>query len=432
MTGHHAWQDQLTATERYDNVQKIDDDDEADDGTGERIGPYRNCRYVASGITAEVYRCKDRALKVITETYNMAPHDPFREAKILDQLKKPCIPLLGTFRDQEQRFTLVFPYMPLTLSSLLERGSISDDQVRRIFKDLFQALADIHAKGIIHRDVKPQAILLASPDGPAYLSDFGTAWHPELGVSTEPADAKILDIGTGPYRAPEVLFGDKSYGTAVDMWGAGCMLAECVRRPPKPLFESRAMHEDGNQLGLILSIFKTIGTPTRKSWPEAAHFRTPPFDIYRVFEGRPWEEILDGVDDGWRDMVKAMVRYDSGRLRAEQVFLYMHELLERELADRKLASRTPLDRLSFGGSQSQGSCVLEAIFDAEDLEPLSHLLGPRDDCGYLNVSMAPRDAAMQGTLKTGDSDQRDQCTADLVQLEAEMNEFDTVDARGSY
>lgn len=293
--------------------------DDVDEDAGERLGPYRNCQYVASGVTAEVYRCKDRALKVVTETHNIEPHDPFREAKILEQLKKPCIPLLETFRDQEQRFTLVFPYMPLTLSALLESASISDVQVRRIFRDLFQALTDIHGQGIIHRDVKPQAILLASPDGPAYLSDFGTAWHPALSVSTEPADAKILDIGTGPYRAPEVLFGDKSYGTAVDMWGAGCMLAECVRQPPKPLFESRAVHEDGNQLGLILSIFKTIGTPTRESWPEATNFKTPPFDIYRVFEGRPWEEILAGVDDGWIKLVREMVRYDSKRMTAEQV-----------------------------------------------------------------------------------------------------------------
>lgn len=167
--------------------------------------------------------------------------------------------------------------------------------------------------------MKPQAILLESPDGPAYLSDFGTAWHPELSAATEPASAKILDIGTGPYRAPEVLFGDKSYGPPVDMWAAGCMLAECVRRPPKPLFESRAVHEDGNQLGLILSIFKTIGTPTRETWPEAASFRTPPFDIYRVFEGQPWEDILSGVQAGWRDMITALVRYDSKRMTAEQV-----------------------------------------------------------------------------------------------------------------
>lgn len=392
MADPQDWRDKLTASERYDNVQKIQEaielneslfpgktalaieneaysslssreeydaacdisrppraqesppymhgdgqgeeeygyDDGADEGAGERIGPYENCQYIASGVTAEVFRYKDRALKVIIDTQNMEPHDPFREAKILEQLKKPCIPLLETFRDHEQRFTLVFPYMPLTLSDLLENGSISDAQVRKIFRDLFQALADIHGKGIIHRDIKPQAILLASPDGPAYLSDFGTAWHPELSVSTEPADAKILDIGTGPYRAPEVLFGNKSYGTFVDMWGAGCMLAECVQNPPKTLFESRAVHEDGNQLGLILSIFKTLGTPTRESWPEAANFRTPPFDIYRVYKGRPWEEIMDGVDDGWIGMVREFVRYDSGRMTAEQAL--EHPFLKGDMA----------------------------------------------------------------------------------------------------
>lgn len=296
-----------------------DGDGGASKHPGERIGPYRNCQYIASGVTAEVYRCNDRALKVITETHNIEPHNPTREAEILSQLKRPCIPLLDTFRDQEQRFTLVFPYMPLTLSGLLDQGPLSSPQIRIIFNGLFQALKDIHSHGVIHRDVKPHAILLASPEGPAYLSDFGTAWHPGLSVSSEPAGAKILDIGTGPYRAPEVLFGDKSYGTAVDMWGAGCMLAECARTPPKPLFESRPVHEDGNQLGLILSIFKTIGSPTRETWPEAQSFRTPPFEFYQVFEGRTWEAILDGVDEGWTDLIKKMVKYDSGRMTAEQV-----------------------------------------------------------------------------------------------------------------
>lgn len=242
-----------------------------------------------------------------------------REAKILQLLKRPCIPLLETFRDQEQRFALVFPYMPLTLADLLEQGTLTSAQIRIIFTDILQALKDIHGQGIIHRDIKPQAILLTSPNGPAYLSDFGTAWHPELSAFSEPVDAKILDIGTGPYRAPEVLFGDRTYTTAVDMWGTGCMLAEAARRPPKPLFESRAVHEDGNQLGLILSIFKTIGSPTRESWPEAQSFRTPPFDFYQAFEGHPWKDILRDVDEGWTDMIVKMVRYDSGRMRADEV-----------------------------------------------------------------------------------------------------------------
>ncbi|CAJ2514044.1 Uu.00g021630.m01.CDS01 [Anthostomella pinea] len=285
--------------------------DEEPESPGVTIGPYRNCHYVASGVTAEVYRCKTTALKVIVETRNMEPHNPAREAVILGFLKKPCVPLLETFRDQEQRFTLAFPFMPMSLESLMEHGAIPQGRVRRHFTDLFKALQFIHQEGIIHRDVKPSAVLLESADGPAYLSDFGTAWHPELSASAEPTDRKILDIGTGSYRAPEVLFGDKSYGSAVDMWGAGSMLAECCRTNPRPLFESRQAHEDGNQLGLILSIFKTVGSPTKESWPQAANFKTPPFDMYQSFEGQKWEELLPDVNSDFRELIAALVRYDS-------------------------------------------------------------------------------------------------------------------------
>ncbi|KAH8899767.1 kinase-like protein [Thozetella sp. PMI_491] len=285
---------------------------------GITIGPYKDCHYVASGVTAEVYRCDTRALKVIVETHNIEPHSPAREAKILELLARPCIPLLETFRDQEQRFVLVFPYMPLTLGTLLENGSLSKAQTRVIFSQLFQALVQLHKQGIIHRDVKPSALLLESPNGPAYLSDFGTAWHPSLSAASEPPDNKILDIGTGPYRAPEVLFGNKSYGPAVDMWGAGTMLAECCHQPPKPLFESRAVHEDGNQLGLILSIFKTIGSPTRETWPEAAGFRTPPFEMYRSFPQRSWDEVLPDLEPQWRDLIGQLVKFNSSRASAAE------------------------------------------------------------------------------------------------------------------
>ncbi|WQF85756.1 Putative protein kinase [Colletotrichum destructivum] len=302
----------------------LGEDDSGD--VGVTVGSYKNCLPFASGLTSEVYRCKDRALKVIVETHNIEPHNPHREAKILATLKRPCIPLLETFRDQEQRFVLVFPYKPLTLADVIDKGDLPLSRVARIFKDVFAALRDIHGEGIIHRDVKPEAILLDGPDGPAYLSDFGTAWHPTMSVVSEPANGKILDIGTGPYRAPETLFGDKAYGSSVDMWAAGTMLAECCRSPPKSLFESRPTHEDGNQLGLILSIFKTLGTPTREMWPEAASFKTPPFEMYRMFDGHPWEEILPEVDAEVRDLISSLVRFDSKRATAQQAL--QHSFLQ--------------------------------------------------------------------------------------------------------
>ena len=296
-----------------EEAQEIYTEDDPPESPGITIGKYQSCHYVASGVTAEVYRCKAVALKVITESHNIEPHNPQREAKILGLLSKPCIPLLETFRDQEQRFTMTFPFMPLTLETLVQRGPLSKSRIRSHFQDIFTALRDIHGKGIIHRDIKPSAMLLESPDGPAYLSDFGTAWHPTWSVSTEPADGKILDIGTGAYRDPAVLFGNKSYGPSVDMWGAGVMLSECCRTPPLPLFESRSVSEDGNQLGLILSIFKTIGSPTPESWPEALSFLTPPFETYRPFEGKSWVDLLAGVDKTFQQLIMSLVQYQSDK-----------------------------------------------------------------------------------------------------------------------
>ncbi len=83
--------------------------------------------------------------------------------------------------------------------------------------------------------------------------------------ASEPADQKITDVGTTAYRPPELLFGYKSYGCALDLWAVGCVVAELVAGAPYPaLFDSGPL---GSDLALIQSIFKTLGTPTDESWP---------------------------------------------------------------------------------------------------------------------------------------------------------------------
>jgi cyclin-dependent kinase len=272
-------------------------------------------------MVSEVYRSKFVALKIITETVNVKPHNPAREVRILQELSHPSIITLSeSFRDRESRLVLVFPFMPLTLAKVIGSGSVSEEQTRSIFRDLFSALTHLHERGIIHRDVKPSNLLLASPTGPAYLSDFGTAWHPSLSLVDEPAHHKVLDVGTTCYRAPETLFGNRSYSTSLDLWEAGTMLVECIRKSSTPLFESRETAEDGNQLGLILSMFKTLGTPTRDTWPEAINFTTPPFDWYQSFPGRTWDELLPGVNETSKGLVTKLVCFESGqRLTAAEV-----------------------------------------------------------------------------------------------------------------
>ncbi|KID95955.1 Protein kinase-like domain protein, partial [Metarhizium majus ARSEF 297] len=298
--------------------RKPKDNPHSPSDTGIRIGKYSNCTLIADGVTSEVYRSNNRALKVIIQ-HNIEPHNPQREASILQELHsltpvpEKIITLTETFRDQEQRLVLVFQYMPMTLDNLISSKSISLSDARSIFRDVLTGLTFMHKHAIIHRDIKPSAVLLQSPSGPSYISDFGTAWHPRLSSYTEPQNDKILDIGTGAYRAPEVLFGNKGYGTSVDMWALGVMLAEVISSPPVPPFESRPAHEDGNQLGLILSIFKTMGTPTPETWPEAKGFKVTPFELWTVFPQRDWADILPEVDEEFRNLVSRLVCFESGR-----------------------------------------------------------------------------------------------------------------------
>lgn len=86
------------------------------------------------------------------------------------------------------------------------------------------------------------------------------------------------------------------------------------------LFESRSTEQDGNQLGLILSMFKTLGTPSEASWPEAVTWKTNPFGFWNVFEGRAWDDILEGVVPWGAELVRRCVVFESGqRITAEEV-----------------------------------------------------------------------------------------------------------------
>lgn len=126
--------------------------------------------------------------------------------------------------------------------------------------------------------MKPSNILLASPTEPAYLADFGIAWSPH-DVSSEKADQKITDVGTTCYRAPELLFGQRAYDASIDLWAAGCVVAEIVRsifstadkqsHKEWTLFDAGAL---GSELALVKSIFETLGTPTESTWPVSSFF----------------------------------------------------------------------------------------------------------------------------------------------------------------
>ncbi|KAK6331519.1 hypothetical protein TWF730_004600 [Orbilia blumenaviensis] len=271
------------------------------------------------GGSSTIFKSRDPASKELVAlkvTSNwVQPHDAHRESRLLKRLGGDETHILTILETETLRgeFILVFPYYPLTLVDIMEKGRSS--HLPRIFRQVAKALSFVHANGVIHRDIKPGNILLKSEEGPAFLCDFGTAWAMDDHHPDEKADHKVIEIGTTCYRPPETLFGFREYGTEVDIWAFGCVIAEAENGAP--LFEAGEL---GTDLRLILSIFQSLGTPTLNTWPEANRF--PDFSkmLFNEFPSQPWQTLLPNVSSEALNLVENMVTYSQQkRFSADQI-----------------------------------------------------------------------------------------------------------------
>lgn len=250
---------------------------------GVTIGRYTNAVHHNDGLFSEVYKAVAQygcgitlrtsgyekhpclvALKVTNPSATEPPHDSEREVRLLERARHDfVVELVENFHQAGGRLVLAFPFMPYTLDDQLRKGRLQPKDQKAILSQVMQGLEHIHSCGIIHRDIKPSNILLKSPSGPAYISDFGIAWSAD-DPSSEPTKEKIMDVGTTSYRPPELMFGNCWYDTSLDMWATGCVVAQVVSLGSQTLFDSGDL---GSDLALIKSIFSTLGTPNTDKWP---------------------------------------------------------------------------------------------------------------------------------------------------------------------
>jgi serine/threonine protein kinase len=184
-----------------------------------------------------------------------------REAKVLAQLQHPHIlPVLGYGEDPRlQHFYLLMPYLPGgTLADRLSAGPLSFEETKRYIGELASALDYAHARGVIHRDVKPSNVLLDAA-GQAVLADFGIAKVVDTLDTTLTATGEVL--GTPAYMALEQIRGDKgSISAQTDIYALGAVAYHALTGQ-KP-YGGTTPH------AVLLAIAQTDPTPARQLRPD--------------------------------------------------------------------------------------------------------------------------------------------------------------------
>ncbi|KAL9345077.1 hypothetical protein Peur_062752 [Populus x canadensis] len=173
---------------------------------------------------------------------------------------------------------LVFEYMEHDLAGLAANPSIkyTEAQIKCYMQQLLRGLEHCHKHGVLHRDIKGSNLLINN-DGVLKIADFGlaTSYQPDQSL---PLTSRVVTLW---YRAPELLLGATEYGPAIDMWSAGCILAE--------LFTGKPIMPGRTEVEQMHKIFKLCGSPseaywTEKKFPHATSFKPQQPYIRRIAE----------------------------------------------------------------------------------------------------------------------------------------------------
>jgi len=292
-----------------------------------------------------------------------------RELQIMQTLNHPnIVELKNSFftngdKPDEIFLHLVLEFVPDTVYRVSRHYSKLKQSIPMIYikvytYQLLRALGYIHAIGVCHRDIKPQNLLLDPQLSIMKICDFGSA---KMLVKGEP---NVAYICSRYYRAPELVFGATNYTTAIDVWSAGCVLAELLLG--QPLFPG----ESG--VDQLVEIIKVLGTPTREEIQAMNHTYTE--YKFPQIKGSPWSKVFRMRPQEAIDLVSKLLVYTpTNRLKP-------FEALAHPFFDEL---RTP-------GLTLPNGKPLPALFNFSDIEI--------KECGSLLSKILP---AKNGTSNEG-------------------------------
>jgi serine/threonine-protein kinase len=210
-------------------------------------GQYQVVREIGKGGNARIYLARDGdgrqvALKVLhPELLVSVAADRFlREIRLCSQLQHPHIAHLLDSGERDWIVYYVMTYVegPTLREQLTRTARLSLGETARLADDLLDALDHAHGRGIVHRDVKPENVVLAAEG--AVLLDFGIARAVAASGSDRLTRSGIA-VGTSTYMSPEQITALKEIDRRSDIYSLGCVLFECLAGQPPFIHRNEAV-----------------------------------------------------------------------------------------------------------------------------------------------------------------------------------------------
>lgn len=322
-------------------------------------------RMLGSGAYGVVYQATQKssgqhvAIKVIRHLDNpLVSLRTLREIRFLQHFKHDnIVTLLDAARpDSVGNFSeacLVQEYMPQNLTQVIDKYELTELQISYLTHQMLLGLHAIHRAAIIHRDVKPDN-LLVGPNCELKICDFGLA---RAQIAGRKERAKMTEyVATRWYRAPEVML--SRYDEASDVWSSGCVLAQMLGK--------RVLFPGENYVDQLYRIFNVLGSPTGDDMTQARYSRKSMQYIRTALPfmvRTPWKDMFPKASEESLSLLNRLLTFNMySRITTEDAL--QHEFVRTwTRADEVSCSGNATQQAFLGCSDAEGAQEAKREYD---------------------------------------------------------------------
>jgi cyclin-dependent kinase 1 len=252
-----------------------------------------------------VYKARDRQTEEIVALKKIRlevedegiPSTALREISLLRELSHENIVELKDCVQEDGKLFLVFEFLDKDLKKYMDNctGLLSPKLVKSYLLQMLRGLAYCHARGVMHRDLKPQNMLVTR-DGRLKLADFGLArsFCPPIRPLTH-------EVVTLWYRPPEILMGSQTYSPPMDVWAIGTIFVEMVTK--RPLFPG------DSEIDQLYKIFRQLGTPNEAVWTGVTQLQDWNSSFPTWYKSPFTSAFVENVDGNGLELLESFLYY---------------------------------------------------------------------------------------------------------------------------